>query len=368
MTSLRSTLGDVEFAFDFELINTTTYRKALYFTSKKEAESDENFKPEDSQNLKTGTVILSEPDAFPKEDDIIVELVSEGARQHSKPDGHFLTSDVLPINDQGDQTSAVHLFDSVIALPSLAQFHIPEIHKFKIAEIVSALSDEDAPALILPGQPPEKETEDDVLSVVEGVMQEIMTEATDTSSPEVTQYQDDTTTPSFTLLVDVSIPEANGDADIHHSGAFKDLMEINVEPMESNSSTATIPLEDNGTDMVLFAPKPLNLQDYLNYLASTNHNIHFSQSLGLNGLKESVMNSDAENRLLERMALDFERLDRKGAQMVHSSSNGHELSAIANYTLEELIYSSNSSHIIKGQRTDTKEAVRKSFEYPLVPR
>jgi hypothetical protein len=142
---LRSGIDETEFTFDFELINTTIYRKAFYRKIMLNAENDgssttkvPNKSPVEAERdnllaVSDSAETASEADV---EEDDVEELVSEGARKLSQPDDCSIVTENFSTGELRHETSRGFGNGQFTSTSSLPHVIVQEKHQSTFAELV----------------------------------------------------------------------------------------------------------------------------------------------------------------------------------------------------------------------------------------
>jgi hypothetical protein len=283
--SLHSTFDETEFAFDFELINTTTYRRAFDCAARLKATNDESSKTGDLQKLPIQEKIVPDLIVFPEgdniveklvaeEEDLVGELLTEGAQKLSNPGYNSNRYGDFRIQPPANDNFTVPIFGKFAAPQNQTRITTQKLHEFEIAEL-SSLSPEE-PEHIPNSQQTDISSEVDIgeplakirqaldkmtFSEFEDVMPRF-TWAADNPPRTSSQQLDRTMEQNQTPLIDLSIPEAN-EAEVSKSfRAYEDLMEIDTQPLVPQISDKAV-AQDVIFGIVLKRTEALTLHDFL---------------------------------------------------------------------------------------------------------
>jgi hypothetical protein len=274
--SCHSTFDEREFTFDFELINTTTYRKAFYCVPRQKAENGEssttkNLQQPPIQDSKVPDLITS-----PEMDGVMERWVTEGAKKLTNPEVNRIDPRGISIYAPGDKSSTAPSFGHFTTPPNQIHITIPKIHKFEVAELVLpyALEGEHVPSSEQRGVASEAKVETgeittEIRQALDKMMfseyEDIMPLFTAEAAPSL--QPDGIMKPNCTSLVDVSIPEAKEAGAPNSATVFEDLMEINAEFLTAENSLEAVPELDNELGLILRlkCTEVPTLQDYLQY-------------------------------------------------------------------------------------------------------
>lgn len=390
--SLNSTFDEIEFAFDFELINTATYRKAFQCVSRQNLAQVETSADVVVRKSPTPISTMTPPveedlllDMSTDGDGKIEEIVTEGAKQLSNPVPQVLAS-----------------YGHFTAPPNATQIVTSKPHPFQIAEFVSpAPSSEISPT----SEPSESSAtfnpedsmadvhralEDMMLSQFEDIMPMFLFDAGKPPSGQAllsdepsegrsftpsldlsvanTQYDTPRTSCDFedlesTSLIDISIPETIQVETPTMLTIIQDLMELQPEQSSANTldelEVQEPSLELPGDPDLLgdiFGPsswalipetKP-NLQSFLDYLAQMRQPI-------LPSTNDTRMDSTVETRIQRVLVIsphsETEALFNGESQSLVSTTTPRELSSLAKYSLETMVHSTAYSKVVKGRKT-----------------
>jgi hypothetical protein len=136
--SLNSTFDDIEFAFDYELINTTTYRKAFISASRQNilqpevSKDGDNVTPSSEQGMLLETVT--------EEGEKVEELVTDDAEKLSSPD-HDSVDSAVSFTPLQEQISAVASYQDVSSPPITADTGISRTDPYQVINIDSTSSE-----------------------------------------------------------------------------------------------------------------------------------------------------------------------------------------------------------------------------------
>jgi hypothetical protein len=364
--SCHSTFDEREFTFDFELINTTTYRKAFYCAPRHKAENGESSTTKDLQKPPIQESKVPDLITFPEEDDVMEALVTEGAQKLTNPEYNGIDPRGISIYPPGDESSTAPSFGHFAPPPNQTHITTPKIHKFEVAEIVlpSALDGEHVPSSEQRGKASEAKVETgEVMTEIRQALGEMMFSEYEDLMPLFTAevapslQPDRIMEPNCTLLVDVSIPEAKEAEAPESATACEDLMEINAEFLTAETSMEAVTKLDNELGLMLYLKRTEvpTLRDFLQYLAAAEP-IYVS--------KTTVINAGSIEQAMEVIPwTPFET--ENGVQLVTSSDHPQPLSSLTRYVLEELVHSSTSSRVIKGRKPDAEKAVRGPITHSL---
>jgi hypothetical protein len=366
--SLHSTFDETEFAFDFELINTTTYRRAFDCASRAKATNDESSKTEGLQKLPIQEKIVPDLIVFPKgdniveklvaeEEDLVEELLTEGAQRLSNPGYNSNRYGDFRIQPPGNDNFTVPIFGKFATPQNQTRITTQKLHEFEIAEL-SSLSPEE-PEHIPNSQQTDMSSEADIGEPVAKICQALdkmmfsefedvmprFTWAADNSLRTSSQQLDRTMEEKQTPLIDLSIPETNEAEALKSSRAYEDLMEIDTQPLVPQISDKAV-AQDVISGIVLKRTEALTLHDFLQNPPPADP---LDRYLREQTLKSTVLKAGSTEQVTE---------DFSWKQLVSFINPLQPLSSLTQYKLEELVYSSASSKVIKGRKAGAAEVVR----------
>lgn len=383
--SLKSTFDEIEFAFDFELINTATYRKAFHCASRQNLAQLETSKVAVVQKPPTPMRTITHPieedlllDMSTDGDDNVEEIVSEGAKQLSNPAPQAFAS-----------------YGNFTAPPNTTQIVTPKPHAFQVAEIVSPVQSSDpTPTSDQSEYAPTFYSEDPVIDIRKALENMMLSQFEDIMPvfcfdagrlPAVNPIAPDdhfegaSLTPSLntsiantkydtprtscdlesSLLIDISIPDVAEAAVSREPSNLQALMEL-----ESSTTTMTLEVEEPFSDLVgsdlletiigsnRWALKPRtkpNLQGFLEYLTKMERPI-------LPFIDDSPMDSIVETRVQRILKIsphsETGLLFNGESPSLVPATTPKEISSLAKYSLETMVYSSAYSQVVKGRKTD----------------
>jgi hypothetical protein len=344
--SLHSTFDETEFAFDFELINTTTYRRAFDCASRAKATNDESSKTEGLQKLPIQEKIVPDLIVFPKgdniveklvaeEEDLVEELLTEGAQRLSNPGYNSNRYGDFRIQPPGNDNFTVPIFGKFATPQNQTRITTQKLHEFEMS------SEADI------GEPVAKicqALDKMMFSEFEDVMPRF-TWAADNSLRTSSQQLDRTMEEKQTPLIDLSIPETNEAEALKSSRAYEDLMEIDTQPLVPQISDKAV-AQDVISGIVLKRTEALTLHDFLQNPPPADP---LDRYLREQTLKSTVLKAGSTEQVTE---------DFSWKQLVSFINPLQPLSSLTQYKLEELVYSSASSKVIKGRKAGAAEVVR----------
>jgi len=360
--SLNSTFDDTEFTFDFELINTTTYRRAFNFASKKAGSHGECSENKENHILQVEESKVDGVVATHDEEEIIEELVTDGAQRLSEVE---LTVDTREDLIDLSGWTIDHSFGSFTPAPKMANIVASGLHTFEVAELITPGSGEtehiescgDVKQTIDDGV---REAADSGNRTPETLINSSPTlERTITSLPEnnaimepaASLGQEERLPEICLLLVDLSLPENNEVDDEESSFIRNELMELKFGN-DSNPTTEPTTESDSEWEIAYAPPPRMTILDFLEYHANRNSAEPSFQASGMKPINQEHLEFPGNELWLKTM---YER-QVVNPQTILPSGSLH-LSLALKYTLEELLHSSTSSKVVKGWETNTQEAV-----------
>jgi hypothetical protein len=319
------------------------------------------------------------------DDDPVGELVTQGAQKLSNPGYSSNCYGDSPIHPSGNDNFTIPSFGKFAAPQIQTRIITQKLHKFEIGELSSPSSEE------LENIPNPKQadifSEADIgvavtkisqaldkmmFSEFEDVMPQFTREAENslgTSSQQLDRIMEQNQTP----LIDLSIPEANEAEASKSFTAYEDLMEIDTQLLAPSISDETIAHDISG--IVLQRTKGLTLQDFVLHPVFGIVRRH-TEALMLHDFCQNPppvgpIDQYFQGEKLKPIALKAgkteqvtgvlprEPFETGSEQQLVSSMNPLQISSsLTQYTLEEFVYSSASSKVVKGRKAGAAEAVK----------
>jgi hypothetical protein len=363
--SLHSTFDDIEFAFDFELINTATYRKAFQCASRNNlalARVDTTSNIVVSGSQKENMMVPIEEDLLllstTWDHEKMEQIVTEGAKKIVNPEPKVITS-----------------YGHFPAPPVSTQIITPKPHQFHVAEIVPAPSQSLDHTLSLGDNQTTvasdlKESMTDVIKALDNMMLSSFEDI-------VPQFSFATKAPSIAFpnskpvvnpveiqisdsLIDISVPENAHDGSMINSTTLEDLMELDPRlGVSQNLPDAADEISSPLNAVVKYvspraAEPPENQAGRETLLHYMSHTRRFVPSF------RSDLVDDTRVQQIVKISpqQDPQILYSSPGQPLFPASVPKELSLLTKYSYEHIVKSTSSSRILKGRKVGTEEVVR----------
>lgn len=357
---LCSTFDDTEFSFDFELVNTITYRRAFYNMSRRREGNSESV--QNAPSLRQNETKSSEDIVFPEPEDVTEEQISEGAQTLTEIKGSkSVQEDLIDMMIRKPD----HNLGNFAATSHQTSINVPRSHRFEVAELVTP-SPENIEHIYTCGQPQgfsedgtlDKSTASFRLPVTPGPSLDskeiklLFSKVAIVKPPTVCSELEDMTVELGTDLVDLSLPENSETRIMDISPTFKDLLELEDQSGLAVSEDAewhTCIEEQHNTEL------HLNLQGFIDYL---------SKRKTVDPLLQATRsNSKDMNSLTLLEEGSFMKQPGKHMFSIDPITRTMQTFSISEYQLEELLHSSTSSMVLKARRKNSCEMVNKIHLY-----